>query len=138
VPTHWAVEWESKLLRDVMSARCYPFEMPQLLFMGPTHRYTQVYSTNQYILVHTGTYFFKPVYFSAKQLCSVKDTIVIVPPYPFCIEVEDDLDDVPPKNLSYRISRDDLLFHLVFFSTFEELNLPIHGPTEDAGVIKLY
>ncbi len=33
---------------------------------------------------------------------------------------------------------DDLLFNLVFFSTFEELILPIHGPMEDAGIIKLY
>ena len=33
---------------------------------------------------------------------------------------------------------DDLLRELVFFSTFEELNLPIKGPMEDAEVIKLY
>ena len=33
---------------------------------------------------------------------------------------------------------DDLLRELVFFNTFEELNLPIAGPMEDAGVIKLY
>ena len=33
---------------------------------------------------------------------------------------------------------DDLLYHLVFFNTFEELKLPIKGPMEDAGVIKLY
>ena len=33
---------------------------------------------------------------------------------------------------------DDLLHELVFFSTFEELNLPIKGPMEDSGVIKLY
>ena len=44
----------------------------------------------------------------------------------------------PPKNPSYRIGPDDLLFHLVFFSTFADLNLPIHGPMEDAGVLKLY
>ncbi len=44
----------------------------------------------------------------------------------------------PPKNPSYKIGPDDLLFNLVFFSTFEELNLPIHGPMEDAGVLKLY
>ncbi len=32
-----------------------------------------------------------------------------------------------PKNLSYKIGPDDdLMFNLVFFSTFEELNLPIH------------
>jgi len=30
------------------------------------------------------------------------------------------------------------LRELVFFSTFEELNLPIKGPMEDSGVIKLY
>jgi hypothetical protein len=33
---------------------------------------------------------------------------------------------------------DDLLHELVFFNTFEELNLPIKGPMEDSGVIKLY
>ena len=33
---------------------------------------------------------------------------------------------------------DDLLYNLVFFSTFEELKLPIRGPMEDAGVVKLY
>ena len=33
---------------------------------------------------------------------------------------------------------DDLLRELVFFNTFEELSLPIKGPMEDAGVIKLY
>jgi len=30
------------------------------------------------------------------------------------------------------------LRELVFFNTFEELNLPIKGPMEDSGVIKLY
>ena len=33
---------------------------------------------------------------------------------------------------------DDLVRELVFFNTFEELNLPIKGPMEDAGVVKLY
>ncbi len=30
------------------------------------------------------------------------------------------------------------MYSLAFFSTFEELKLPIKGPLEDAGVIKLY
>jgi hypothetical protein len=38
----------------------------------------------------------------------------------------------------FRYSPDDLSYYLVFFSTFEELTLPIKGPMEDAGVIKLY
>ncbi len=44
------------------------------------------------------------------------------------------------KNPSYRdkIGPDDLLFQLVFFSTYEELNLPMHGPMEDAEVRKFY
>ncbi len=33
---------------------------------------------------------------------------------------------------------DDIGFHLVFFSAFEELNLPISWPMESAGVTKLY
>ena len=94
-------------------------------------------------------------------LCdSVQDTVVVVPPYPY--NIEDDPADVPledcwyarpqlfftchlrpaggrpPKNPSYRIGPDDLLFNLVFFSSFEELVLPIQGPMEDAGKIKLY
>ena len=32
---------------------------------------------------------------------------------------------------------DDLLYSLVFFNTFEELKLPIKGPMEVSGVIKL-
>jgi hypothetical protein len=43
-----------------------------------------------------------------------------------------------PKNQSHRTGLDDLLFNLVFFSTFEELQLPIKGPMEDAEVVKLY
>ena len=33
---------------------------------------------------------------------------------------------------------DDLLCELVFFSTFEELTLPMKGSMEAAGVVKLY
>ena len=33
---------------------------------------------------------------------------------------------------------DDIMRELVFFNTFEELNLPIKGPMEDSGVVKLY
>ncbi len=33
---------------------------------------------------------------------------------------------------------DDLLLELVFFNTFGKLNLPIKGPMEDSGVVKLY
>ncbi len=90
----------------------------------------------------------------------VQDTIVVILPYPYSIT--EDIDNVPfkdcwyarpqlffqchlrptggwlPKNPSYKIGPDDLLFNLVFFSTFEELNLPIHGPMDDAGVLKLY
>ena len=89
-----------------------------------------------------------------------QDTIVIVPPYLYC--TEEDRHDVPledcwyarpqlffkctlrpkdgrqPKNPTYRYGPDGILYYLVFFSTFEELTLPIKGPMEDAGVIKLY
>ncbi len=44
----------------------------------------------------------------------------------------------PPKNSSCRCCPDDLSYHLVFFSTFEELKLPISWPMERAGVTKLY
>ncbi len=33
---------------------------------------------------------------------------------------------------------DYLLHELAFFNTFEELHLPIQGPMEDSGVVKLY
>jgi hypothetical protein len=108
-----------------------------------------------YILVYTTN-----IYIVIEGLGCVQDTIVAIPPYPYSIT--EDIDDVPfkdcwyahpqlffqchlrptglwqPKNPSYKIGPDDLLFNLVFFSTFEELNLPIHGPMEDAGVLKLY
>ena len=90
----------------------------------------------------------------------MQDTILVVPPYPYCIEeVSQDvpLEDCwyarpqllftcylrptggrPPKNASYRCGPDDLRYNLVLFSTFEELKLPISGPMERAGVTKLY
>jgi hypothetical protein len=90
----------------------------------------------------------------------MQDTILIIPPYPYCIEeVFEDvpLDDCwfarpqllltcylrpkggrPPKNPTYSCGPDDLRYRLVFFSTFEELKLPIWGPMESAGVTKLY
>ena len=94
------------------------------------------------------------------QLWCVQDTILVVPPYPYCIEkVSQDvlLEDCwyarlqllftcylrptgerPPKNASYKCCPDDLSYHMVFFSTFEELKLPISGLMESAGVTKLY
>jgi hypothetical protein len=42
-----------------------------------------------------------------------------------------------PKDARHKIGPDDRRFDLVFFSTFEELTLPIKGPMEDAGVVKL-
>jgi hypothetical protein len=83
-----------------------------------------------------------------------------VPPYPYCIEEDHHYvplegcwyarpqlffkctlcpkDGRQPKNPTYRYGPDDLLYYLVFLSNFEELTLPIKGPMEDAGVIKLY
>ena len=43
-----------------------------------------------------------------------------------------------PKTGCHKTGPDDLRYDLVFFSTFEELTLPIKGPMEDAGVVKLY
>jgi hypothetical protein len=45
---------------------------------------------------------------------------------------------VPLRN--YKKGPDDLLLNFVFFSTFEELTLPIKGPMEGRGarVVKLY
>ncbi len=42
------------------------------------------------------------------------------------------------KTLNYNHGPDDLCYTLVLFSTFEVLDLPIKGPMEDAGVVKLY
>ena len=43
-----------------------------------------------------------------------------------------------PKTCCHKTGPDDLRYDLVFFSTFEELKLPITGPMEDGGVVKLY
>ncbi len=85
--------------------------------------------------------------------------MLVVPLYPYCIEEDShdvDLEDcwtaLPqlffschlrqkdrrmPKDGRHKAGPDDLRYDLVFFSTFEELTLPIKGPMEDAGVIKL-
>ncbi len=92
--------------------------------------------------------------------CCVQDTILVIPPYPYCIEeVPQDvpLEDCwytrpqlhftyylcpkngrPQKNPTYRISPDDLCYHLVFLGSFEDLKLPISWPMERAGVTKLH
>ncbi len=76
--------------------------------------------------------------------------ILVIPPYPYCIEEENNdvllktvgmlahtaplllftcylrpTGGIPPKNANYRYCPDDLCYNLVFFSTFEELKLPI-------------
>ena len=90
----------------------------------------------------------------------MQDTVLVVPPYPSCIE--EDRHDVDfedcwtarpqlfftyhlrskgrrmPKDGRHKTGPDDLRYDLVFFSTFKELTLPIKGPMEDAGVVKLY
>jgi hypothetical protein len=43
-----------------------------------------------------------------------------------------------PQNKRFKTGPDDIRYTLAFFSTFEELKLPIKGPMEDAGVVKLY
>ncbi len=42
------------------------------------------------------------------------------------------------KNRTCKTSADDIVYTLVFFSNFEELELPIKGPMEDAGAINRY
>ena len=90
----------------------------------------------------------------------MQDTVRVILPYPYCIE--EVLQDVPleecsyagpqlfvtcylrpkkcrlPKKPHYKLGPDDVFHNLVFFSTFEELKLPISGPMELAGVTKLY
>ena len=166
--TFGCVEWESELCRGVMRARCYPFDMPKHRFhgMNPKVKYIDViymYMHITYIMhthgiynVHICIYL---IYLNF-QLCCVQDTILVIPPYPYCIEEafqDVQLEDCwyarlqllftcylrptgrrPPKNANYRYGPDDRCYHLVFFSTFEELKLPISGPMEHAGVTKLY
>ena len=128
----------------------------------------------RYVSVHTSIY-------TDVRYFYAQDTVVIVSPYPYCIE--EDSHDVAledcwfarpqfffrcclrpkdgrvPNNRNYKagpgiykyipvypstyvfnhyFTPDDLLRELVFFNTFEELNLPITGPMEDSGVVKLY
>ena len=83
----------------------------------------------------------------------------MVPPYPYCIE--EDHHAVPLEDCWY--ARPQLFFKCVLrpnlkherlvenrtyktgpddiactFSTFEELKLPMNGPVEDSGMVKLY
>ncbi len=43
-----------------------------------------------------------------------------------------------PKDARHKIGPDYHRFNQVFFSTVKELKLPIKGPMEDLGVVKLY
>lgn len=85
--------------------------------------------------------------------------MAIVPPYPFTLQ---DPLDVPigdcwyarpqlfftchvrpkhgrqPTRTNYIHGPDDILLELLFFSTFESLDLHLDGPMERAGVQKLY
>jgi hypothetical protein len=155
-----------------MRARCYPFDMPKYRFHGMNPKVLYINYTNMYIHaininIHLHTHYIHGIYnvhecmyliiylYPALQLCCVQDTILVVLPYPYCIEeVSQDvpLEDCwyarpqllftcylrpsggrPPKNASYRCGPDDLRYNLVFFSTFEELKLPISRPMDLNG-----
>ncbi len=82
----------------------------------------------------------------------MQDTVLVVPPYPYCIEEDShavDLEDCwtawpqlffschlrpkggrMPKNGNHKIGPDDRRYDLVFFSTFEELTLPIKADSK--------
>ena len=49
--TFGCVEWESELCRGVMSARCYPFDMPKHRFHGMNPKVQYIQNTNMYIHV---------------------------------------------------------------------------------------
>ena len=42
------------------------------------------------------------------------------------------IDGRPPRNINYSRGPDDVEVHLVFFSTFEALDLPAQGPMDHA------
>jgi hypothetical protein len=56
--TFGCVEWESELCRGVMSARCYPFDMPKHCFHGRNQKVMYTYCTNMYKLSYTSTCMF--------------------------------------------------------------------------------
>ena len=87
-----------------------------------------------------------------------QDCCLILPPYPFSLEDPDNMsiddawfarpqlfftcwlrpiDGRPPRNINYSRGPDDVEVHLVFFSTFEALDLPAQGPMDHATT-KLY
>ncbi len=90
----------------------------------------------------------------------MQDAVLVVPPYPYCIEEDSHYvalkdcwtvrpqlffschlrlkDGGLPMTGCHKTGPGDISYLLVFFSTFEELTLPIQGPMEDAGVVKLY
>ena len=46
--TFGCVEWESELCREVMRARCYPFDMPKHSFHGMNPKVLYIHCTNIY------------------------------------------------------------------------------------------
>ena len=86
--------------------------------------YTGIY---RYILLQTGIYQFIPVYTQIYTRPQLFFTCVVRPKNGRLL-----------KDKRCHTGPDDILHTLVFFSTFEELNLPMKGPMEDSGVVKLY
>ncbi len=90
--------------------------------------------------------------------CLLQDSMLVIPPFPYCRE--EDAYDVPledsgcwyarlqllftsylrpkdgraQKNAHYRHCPGDIPYHMAFFSTFEEVKLPISRQMELAGV----
>ena len=97
--TFGCVEWESQLFRGTMRARCYPFNMPKRRF----HGFNPKVSVYTFILdVYTSIY----VHIRSYTLFRTQDTVVVVPPYPYCIE--EDCHAVPLEDCWY--TRQQLFF----------------------------
>jgi hypothetical protein len=74
--TFGCVEWQSQLFRRAMRARCYSFDVPKKRFHGFNPKVCK-YTLD--VCVHASIY--PDVLYLYAQA-----TIVIVPPYPYCIE----------------------------------------------------
>jgi hypothetical protein len=126
--TFGCVELQSRLFRGTMRARCYPFDMQKKLFLGFNLKVCEYTLDLRYVSVHTSIY--TDVLYSHTQ-----DTVVIVPPYPYCIE--EDSHDVALEDCWF--ARPQLFLSAVCVLRMEECRRTVHTkPVQVCTSIYLY
>jgi hypothetical protein len=143
--TFGCVEWQSQLFRGTMRARCYPFDITDVLYSHTQDTVVIVLPYPYCIEEDHHDVALEDCWIARPQLflkCCLRPKDGRVPKDSTNKACPRMYKYIPVHNSMYvfnNFTPDDLLLDLVFFNTFEEeRKLPITGPMEDSGVVKLY